>query len=163
MAELDRAVQLGDRVVDPGGGDDADAEQPIRRGRAELGEPLVVRANARDLQLAVVGVGLGAGEGDAREEHDRMDAVDVHVVEPRLRVEAAGADVVVADTLRLVRQVTVARRSSQPERPRALAVVERPDVAAVGVHDTRRRGRGGAPARGSARGRAARSRARRHR
>jgi hypothetical protein len=75
--------------------DGADREEAARGGAAVVGQP------------GVVGVGLHLGELGIRkrgqaEEHGRiqyglLDAFGVHVREPRLRVEGAGADLAVAE------------------------------------------------------------------
>ena len=83
------ALHLGDGVVDAGGRQDRLSDQPTVGPFAELGEPVVVGADARHLELGLGAVDLGAEERDARVEHLQVDAVDVHVGEPRLGVEAA--------------------------------------------------------------------------
>ena len=130
---------LGDGVVDAGRGEDRLADQPAVGALAELGEPVVVRADARDLELGLGAVDLGARQRDARVQHLQVDAVDVDVGEAGLGVEAARAA--------SPRSVTPAGLKSrydrpavggEPDRAHALAVVERPDVAVVGVHHLRR-------------------------
>ena len=67
-----------------------------------------------------------------------MDAVDVHVGEPGLGVEAAGPHLVVAATDRREVEVTEPGGGGQADRPDALPLVERPEVAFVATHERRR-------------------------
>src|SRR5260370_1068292 len=73
-----------------------------------------------------------AGECDARVEHLRPDAVGVQVGQAGLRVEASGTDVLVAEAFGLELRVRKAGGGRETERTEPLAVVEAPDVAALG-------------------------------
>ena len=132
------ALHLGDGVVDAGGGQDRLSDQPTVGPLAELGEPLVVGAHAGDLELGLGAVDLGAEQRDARVEHLEVDAVDVHVGEAGLGVEAARPHRLVADADGREVEERQARGGGEADRPHALAVVERPEVAFVAVHDLRR-------------------------
>src|SRR5581483_8142503 len=125
-------------VVDAGRRDDRLADQPAAPGGAEVREPFVVGAHARELELAVVGVRPRAGERDARVEDLRPDAVGVEVVEARRGIEAARPDVLVAISFGPELEIRQPRGRGEAERAEALPVVERPDVAALRAEDLRR-------------------------
>src|SRR5262249_4140840 len=104
-----------------------------RAGGAELQLPFVVRAHARELQRAVVPEHARTLLADARIEERRVDAVGVHVGEPRARIPVPLADAIVGEPRRTKPQVAGARGGHEPDRPETGAVVERPDLAVVRV------------------------------
>ncbi len=132
------ALHLGDGVVDAGGGEDALADEATVGAFAELGEPVVVGADARHLQLGLGAVDLGAEEGHARVEHLQVHPVDVHVGEARLGVEASRPHRLVAHADGREVEERQARGGGEAHRADALAVVERPVVAVVAVDHLRR-------------------------
>src|SRR5206468_1827687 len=137
-AVVEPPAQLRDRIGHARRRDDRLADEPSFPRRAEVGEPLVVRAHAGELELAVVGIRARARERDAGIEHLRPDAVGVEVLDARLRVEAARTDLLVAISLGPELEVGEPRRRRETEGTEALAVVERPDVALLGAQHLRR-------------------------
>ena len=91
VAEVEAALHLGDGVVDAGRRQDALADEATVGAVAELGQPVVVGADARDLELGLGAVDLGAEQGHARVQHLQVHPVDVHVGEAGLGVEASRA------------------------------------------------------------------------
>ena len=138
VAEVQAALHLGDGVVDAGGGQDALADEATVGAVAELGEPVVVGADARHLQLGLGAVDLGAEQGHARVEHLQVHPVDVHVGEARLGVEASRPHRLVAHADRREVEERQARGGGEAHRADALTVVERPVVALVAVDHLRR-------------------------
>ncbi len=114
-------------------GQDALADEATVGAVAELGQPVVVRADARDLQLGLGAVDLRPEQGHARVEHLEVHPVDVHVGEARLGVEASRPHRLVAHADRREVEVRQARGGGEADRADALAVVERPVVALVAV------------------------------
>ncbi len=101
-AELDRpqallvaVAQLGDRVVDVGPRDHADADQALRvLGAVLLGEELVVGADEREVADVVAHVAPELRPVGAGEQHLGVDAVDVLLGETLLRRTGASRFVV---------------------------------------------------------------------
>ncbi len=92
---------LLDRMLDRLHRHHRDAEQPVRVGLAVIGEPAVVGAAQRARQLRVV---HRAGEQPhARIKKGGVDAVEVHVGDALVRVEPAGAALIVFHLGRLDR------------------------------------------------------------
>src|SRR5262249_30046108 len=67
-----------------------------------------------------------------------VQPIGVEVPQAGRRVEAARADLVVAQPRCLELEVAQARGGGETERTQLLPVVERPDVALLGVQDLRR-------------------------
>ena len=88
VARVDSAPRLRDRGADVALRAPSRRRRAARVGRAVVGEPVVVGAAQRGLDLGV----LDAAEEQAgrREQHRPLDALGVHVDEARLGVEAAG-------------------------------------------------------------------------
>ena len=84
---LDAATHLGDGGVDVLERNHADAVEPARRRRAVVAQPVVVRATRGAEQLGIV----DPGEHRGRVQHGDVDALGVHVDQPRRRVVAPGA------------------------------------------------------------------------
>ncbi len=94
-------LHLLDRVLDRLHRHHRDPEQPVRVRLAVIGEPAVVGAAQRARQLGVV---HRAGEQPhARIEERGVDAVEVHVGDALMRIEPAGAALVVFHLGRLDR------------------------------------------------------------
>src|SRR5207245_4115248 len=75
-------------------------DEPSPRAAAPLlDHPVVVRAHAQQRELAVVGFEkrLAAEARERRERERRVRVVDVHVLEPRLRLVTAAAHLVERD------------------------------------------------------------------
>ena len=105
-----------------------ESDQPIGRERAELGDPLVVRTEARGL---VVAVGVVAQDHpDRRVHHFRAHTVDVLVREARFGVPAAAVQLV--ERVPAVEPDLLGRstgRGDEPHRHERLTVVHEHDVA----------------------------------
>src|ERR1700730_17357387 len=89
-------LHFGDGLLDPTVGDEHDPTQSCRLVLAVLGEPVVVRPHERQVQRRV-------GRADDELRHPRggepdagVDKVEVHLLEPRLGVVAAGSDLLEA-------------------------------------------------------------------
>src|SRR4030095_10502228 len=104
------------------------AEEPIGRRRAELEQPLVVGAHARELERAVVAEHARALLRDARIEELRMNAVGIHVGEARRGLPVTLADRLVREAARAKAEVARAGGGHEPDRPDPRAVVEEPRV-----------------------------------
>ena len=108
ISENATAVHATRRVVPDLGGGELDVPQrnEAQRDQAAAGvaaplldHPVVVRAHARQREVLVLRLGerLPAEARERREAQRRLDVVDVHVLEPGLRVVATGAHLVVGD------------------------------------------------------------------
>ena len=106
----------------------AESDQPLGRERAELGDPLVVRAEAGGL---VVAVGVVAEDHpDRRVHHLCAHAVDVLVREARFGIPTAAVQLV--EGVAAVEPDLLGRstgRGDEPHRHERLAVVHEHDVA----------------------------------
>jgi hypothetical protein len=141
-AHLVRATQLRDRALDPDVGDQREADQPLRRDRAEfLVQPVVVglHAGLRDLVVARRHEVHRRAHGCV--DHLGTDAVLVLLREARLTVERALVHLVDPHAGPLVVGIGVlaaAAHGDEPDRRgRQLAVL--PRVAALVVLDKLRR------------------------
>jgi hypothetical protein len=133
VAQPDRPLQLGDGVVDPGRRNDRLPDQPVLRSGAELGQPVVVGADAGELELAVGPVQRRPLQRHRRVEDLRPDAVGVHVGEACLLLDAPGTDLAVAQAVVAELRDVEPRDRVQPERARPLPVLKAPDVAVVSL------------------------------
>ena len=168
--DQDAAIALPQRPFELGRPRRRRRSRESRRGRtgarrrgAELEQPLVVRAHAGELQRALVAEHARALLAHARIEHLRVDAVGVHVGEPRRDL------VVCRGGCRRTSSRTDGSRGSSRRPPpsgrraHALAVVEGPDVAVARCASPSARARAARRGRAPARAAAARRRARRRR
>ena len=124
-----RPLDLVDRGVGIDGRDHRQTDEPALARGAEVDEPVVVRADARDLVVAVLR--LRERHPDRGIQHLGGDAVGVHVLEPHLRVPTAGSQRLggVAARPQVVRRL--ARRAGEPDRERLQSVDD--EQVAVGV------------------------------
>ena len=136
-AEALRLAQLRHRHVDVDGRHLVQPDEALRIGGHELVvHPLVVRVDPGEV---VVVVGLGherAHRALRRVQHLGRHAVDVLVLEARLAVERAGADVVVRRAVPLELFVPLAPRpgaGDETERHRRRAGDQLPRIAALRV------------------------------
>ena len=81
-------LELRDADFDVVGGHQADTDQPGRVGAAEFGEKIIVAAQAGELQFEVVEQEQRSN-AEVRVQHLRVDAVEIHVLEPRDRILGA--------------------------------------------------------------------------
>src|SRR5947199_7632324 len=115
--------------------DDRQRDQATVRARAPLVEhPVVVRLDAQVRELHVLGFHerLPAKARERRERQRRLDPVDVHVLEARLRVETTRAHLLIRDRSDLD-LVTVEPDGRTQPRLRDLLVLVMPPVAGVAL------------------------------
>ena len=90
----EHAVELGDgRARRRGSGASIESGEAIGRVRGVLGEPVVVRAHEREMEVGVLGGDDALREARGGVEDLGVDAVAIHLREPGGGVVAAGADI----------------------------------------------------------------------
>ena len=134
---VDDAVDLGERAVDAAVRDQREAAEARGRVLDVLGEPVVVRAHHRLVVLDVVVGDDRVAEAGRRVEHLGVDAVAVHLLEPRRGIVAAAPDVLEAHPAPHLLGLEPGARV-HPERDRVGDAFEHPRVALLEALDARR-------------------------
>ena len=145
LEEADRpAALLGDAMdllhgqIDVPHRDDAERDEPARVGAAPLVDgPVVVRLEHHERDLLVMRLVEGAGvpARHGREAHRRQHAVDVHVPDPLVDVEAAGPQFGVGAGVEAPLLPGPSDGGGHAERRRRSLALEHPFVDAVVVAD----------------------------